>query len=508
MKVLVSGFSSGMHCEMILGLAEKSFDIVYWVAKKRVKEFISEHKTSFGRTIFHNYIDALAGISASGMNTGIFDPIGKDILDKLVAYEPQVLSLMTRIDFGDITFLEKHHRYYQYVWYWYGVLSILKPDIVIFHDVPHIVFDTVLCHVAKMMEIRTIFKRPLTSMRDRVTFFEDFYDYHEVNEEYEKLKESLKSESSLSNKAREIYEGLQNLNSKNVPLKYAAYSGHSGKEKDVEVVPNFKRILKNIRQFSFLRTSIDYLRMLFKRHELCSIAKQSPLGITLKWRNIAYKKIRRQFKKEYESLHNEHPDLFIPYVYFPLNRQPEATTNPMGGVFNDQIIAIDLLATALPKGWKLYIKEHGDQFTLPLVHTGRYPGYYKTIKRHQNVELVSVNISGFDLIKNARAVATIAGSTAMEAITKSIPALIFGYPMYAGCEGMFQVNNYESCKQALMKIEHGYVPDKLNVLRFFQALINVSVGAYIHKRHGIGSKYSYEESVKNMTEGLYNACIK
>src|SRR3989338_9635418 len=113
MKVLVSGFSSGMHCEIILGLAERSFDVVYWVAKKRVKAFIAEHKTNFSNTIFHNYTDALAGIPALGMNTQTFLPIGKNLLDKLVMYEPQILSLMTRIDFGDITFLEKHHRYYQ-----------------------------------------------------------------------------------------------------------------------------------------------------------------------------------------------------------------------------------------------------------------------------------------------------------------------------------------------------------------------------------------------------------
>lgn len=497
-----------MHCEIVLRLAERSFDIVYWVAKKRVKGFISKHKTNFYNTIFHDYTDAFVGVEAEGINTENFEPIGKDILDKLVVYEPQILSLMTRIDFGDITFLEKHHRYYQYVWYWYGILSSFKPDLVIYSDVPHIVFNTVLCYVAKMMGVRTIFKRPLTSMRDRVTFFEDFYNYREVNEEYDKLKKLSNNENGFDKEVIEIYEGLRNLNSKSVPFRYAAYSGYSGKEKNVEILPSFRRILKNIRQFRFLRVSIDYLQLLFKRHELCSITKQSPLGITLKWRNIAYKRMRRQFKKEYESLHNESPDLSIPYVYFPLNRQPEATTNPMGGVFNDQILAVDLLAAALPKGWKLYIKEHGDQWTLPLVHTGRYPGYYKIMKRHKNVELISVNISGFDLIKSAKAVTTIAGSTAVEAVVKDKPALIFGYPMYVGCEGMFQVNNFESCKQALMKIERGYIPNKLNVLRFFQALINVSVGAYIQKRHSLGSKYSYEESVKHMTEGLYKACIK
>lgn len=247
--------------------------------------------------------------------------------------------------------------------------------------------------------------------------------------------------------------------------------------------------------------------LLFKRRELYNITKKSPRGIVLIWKNIFYRKIRRQFKKEYESLHIVHPDLFAPYIYFPLHRQPEATTNPMGGVFDDQILAVDLLAAALPKGWKLYVKEHADQWTLPLVHTGRYRGYYQTIKRHNDVELVSVEVSGFDLMKNAKAVATIAGSSAMEAVARGKPVLIFGYPMYAECDGVFRVDTFKSCQEAMKKIEAGYAPDTLKVLRFFQALKNVSVGAFIHARHARDSKYSYEESAKNMTEGLYNACI-
>lgn len=508
MKVLVSGFSSGMHCEMILGLAERSFEIVYWVAKKRVKEFISGHRSAFRDTIFHDYIDALAAIPAAGIDCESFEPVGRDIIDRLAIREPQILSLMTRIDFGDITYLEKQHRYYQYVRYWRGVLDKLKPDLVVFHDVPHIVFDTVLAQVAKMLGIRTIFKRPLTSMRDRVAFFDDFYNYHEVDEEYERLKSAARDENDLSEETLKIYDDLRNLDAKSVPLKYAAYSGHSGKERGVEVLPNLGRVARNIRQFTFFKRLFDYARLLVKRQELCSITKQSPRGLTLKWRNIAYKKIRERFRREYQSLHNENPDLSVPYVYFPLNRQPEATTNPMGGIFNDQILATDLLAAALPAGWKLYVKEHRDQWTLPLVHTGRYPGYYETMGRHENVELISVDISGFDLIKNARAVATVAGSTAMEAVVKDIPALIFGYPMYAGCEGMIRVHDSRSCEEAIRKIAGGYVPDRMNVLRFFQALLNVSVGAFIHKRHGAGSQYSYEESLKHMADGLYQACLK
>ncbi len=508
MKVLVSGFSSPKHCEIILGLTERSFDVIYWVAKKRVKKFIDEHDNIFKKTLFHDYTDALAAIPPEGLDVSDFDPVGTDIIEALVKHEPQVLSLMTRIDFGDIPFLEKHHRYYQYVSYWYGVLSKMKPDVVVFHDIPHIVFDTVLYHVAKFLGIKTVIKRSLTSMRDYVAFFGDMYDYKEVREEYARLKETVSSVDQIETGVQELYDGLSKMSKKNLPKFYKAYFGESGKEKEVEVIPAFSRIIHNIKKFRFTKTAIEYIKLLFKRRQMCSITKRSELGIVTRWHNIRYKKMRKQFKEEYVSLQNEEPDFSIPYVYFPLHAQPEATTNPMGGIYTDQILATDLLAKALPEGWKLYIKEHKDQWVLPRVHTGRYPGYYKTMSRHKNVELVSAEISGFDMINNAKAVATIAGSTAIEAVARGKNAFIFGYPMYVECDGMFHITTFDSCKAAVQKVQEGYVPTSLNVLRFFQALKNCSVGAYIHRRHGIGSKYSREESIKNMMEGLYTACMK
>src|SRR3989338_1759583 len=431
MNLLVCGFSSGTHCEIISGLSERSFDIAYWVGKKRIESFLENNRRRFARTLFHDYTDALAGIPAPGMNTEAFAPIGTDIIQSLVSFEPQILSLMSRIDFCGITVSEKQRRYYHYVWYWNGVLSHLKPDVVVFHDVPHIVFDTVLYYVAKMLGIKTVLMRPLTSMRDRVAFFGDFHDYREVREEYRRLEQSLMSERDIDPSVKDVYGVLKGLSTKHVPQAYAEYAGKSGKEKSVEVFPRFSRILISVLQFRFFRTSAKYIRLLFTRRELCNITKRSPFGIVLLWENIRYRRLRKGFQKEYESLHTETPDLSQRYIYFPLHSQPEPTTNPMGGIFDDQILAADLLAKSLPPGWKLYVKEHADQWTLPRVHTGRYPGYYKTLARHKNVALISVGVSGFDLIQNAKAVATIAGSPAMEAVARGKPACVFGYPMYA-----------------------------------------------------------------------------
>jgi hypothetical protein len=47
----------------------------------------------------------------------------------------------------------------------------------------------------------------------------------------------------------------------------------------------------------------------------------------------------------------------------------------------------------------------------------------------------------------------------------------------------------------------------MNVLRFMQAAKNMTVNAYINIYHGRNSGLSYEQNIKNLTDGLYKACL-
>ena len=70
MNLLVCGFSSGTHCEIISGLSERSFDIAYWVGKKRIESFLENNRRRFARTLFSDYTDALAGKSLVAVAVG------------------------------------------------------------------------------------------------------------------------------------------------------------------------------------------------------------------------------------------------------------------------------------------------------------------------------------------------------------------------------------------------------------------------------------------------------
>ena len=66
---------------------------------------------------------------------------------------------------------------------------------------------------------------------------------------------------------------------------------------------------------------------------------------------------RRRLKKTYDRLCSD-PDLSQPYIYVALHYQPEQTTSPSGGVYVHQDLMVGLLASHLPSGWKIYVKEH------------------------------------------------------------------------------------------------------------------------------------------------------
>jgi hypothetical protein len=174
------------------------------------------------------------------------------------------------------------------------------------------------------------------------------------------------------------------------------------------------------------------------------------------------------------------PDLNQPYVYVALHLQPERTSNPGGGVFDDQDALIGLIASVLPAGWRIYVKEHPAQLIPQFVsERGRWPTLYDAILVHPGVFLVPRATPSFDLIDRARAVATISGTSSWEAIVRGVPTLIFGEAWYKGCPGAYTIRNIDDCRQALSRIAGSERPDPEAVRLFLRAAEDSSFPGYL-----------------------------
>jgi len=108
------------------------------------------------------------------------------------------------------------------------------------------------------------------------------------------------------------------------------------------------------------------------------------------------------------------------YVLYALQVEPESNFQGYSPEYFYQIAAISSLSRDLPAGTWLVVKEH-------LPAAGRRPDlFHEQIRRFKNVIFVDPRESGLELVRNARAVATITGTVGQEAAIMGKPVLSFG----------------------------------------------------------------------------------
>ena len=138
-----------------------------------------------------------------------------------------------------------------------------------------------------------------------------------------------------------------------------------------------------------------------------------------------------------------------------LQYQPEKSTCPLGGKFNEQRLMIKSLRSSLPDNIKILVKEHPSQFIYDYARYGEYfrdKSYYKSILEIPNVELLDMRTNIFDYIDNALFIASVTGTICWEAVNRKTPALCFGHSWMLGCEGIYAIEKSNDIKTAIEAI--------------------------------------------------------
>ncbi|MBH02514.1 MAG: hypothetical protein CMP08_00005 [Xanthomonadales bacterium] len=185
------------------------------------------------------------------------------------------------------------------------------------------------------------------------------------------------------------------------------------------------------------RLSLKILRRLFKRRRafLEDHYYREPW-----WRLFLFTLRRDRDRRADIAYLNNHADSQAPtqpYVYFALHYQPERTTVPEAGIYQDQRLAIRALAAALPAGWILAVKEHPRQLgdrrpDLRCLHYARR-GLYTDIGALNNVRVVHAFTPSAPLLAGARLVASCNGSSVFEGLQQGIPGLTFVPTWHSAC---------------------------------------------------------------------------
>lgn len=169
-------------------------------------------------------------------------------------------------------------------------------------------------------------------------------------------------------------------------------------------------------------------------------------------------------------------DLNEKYIYFPLHLQPELTSQPEAGYFEDQQLALETLLAGLPAGWKVFVKDNPRQFdhTINTVSAIHYRDRFDIDRflTDDRVRLVPQSIKSEELILNAQALVTLTGTAGWESLNLGKPCMTFGKPWYSPCPSCFVVSSPRDVKKALQDIKNktkkDVSTDLLKYIHFYQ----------------------------------------
>jgi hypothetical protein len=228
-----------------------------------------------------------------------------------------------------------------------------------------------------------------------------------------------------------------------------------------------------------------------RRNFLRSSSKPMSLsGIIEKYRET------RDWNHNNPRLSTRKISLDTPYVYFPLQLQPEMTTSALGSRYSDQITALEVLNKLIPEDWLIYVKENPKQ-----THRQRGDTFMRRLTSIPKVRYVDKGINTYELLRHSRFASTITGTVGWEAISGGKQALVFGNPWYKQLEGVVQYKTSTTLDDIInLKFEHEALEASLN------NLMSKSVEGVIDPEYrGIVKDYNEPRNTKLITNFLNKA---
>ncbi len=345
-----------------------------------------------------------------------------------------------------------HRRYFQ------AFLNLLRSrDIsaVFFPYTPHGGWDQALFYACKALGVHTRLLTP-TMIEDRVFLREDFRTPMHLPEEY------LRQTSAEELSQQLAPEFLQ-----------AAWQDSAILQSQRELLASVTQRREQSRWRQVLERPRLVKHLLGPTFAICnSFYKESYLPIHKRvWYRLPFLKRRKKLRDYYDT-HSQRLDARRPFVLMPLHLEPEATTQPEGLMFEDQIMAVRVLARALPEGWVLYVKENPAQFSNEFWQFGSYHyrelADYEQMLAEPNVRFLALNEPMSDVIGQAEVVASIKGTAGWEALRDhQKPAIVFTPSWYSACPSCFLVHSVEECRAAIRRTQELSADAvRLDVLRF------------------------------------------
>jgi hypothetical protein len=368
------------------------------------------------------------------------------------------LKMMDRVDnLGCFSRIDRESLVYKLCLFWIQKINLLKPDAIVMCDAPH------THEIYSLYEVALFFGIPV-GMIKQWGIAPCAYMYVEHNDSKTPIlakSEKHSSDQKLHSFFDEYVDRLLNHSDaiKYEPTYMKIQRVESGifSRKIHFIVRQYKRYLsgaltiKRIVRYPFKLIKINLLKGLITIKGIfldsldsgyIGVDPKNPYKFSMIKTRYIIRRRRLNLKNSYESLsgHVQNNSELMKYVYFPLHYEPEASTNPEGGIFHDQFIAILNLRRWLPDNICIYVKEHPSQFYSHSVfgYLGRSAYFYQALSKIKGVKIIALDVDSHSLIKGSIFVATITGTVAVEAAILGKNTIVFGEPWYKGMPNTFQ----------------------------------------------------------------------
>lgn len=382
-----------------------------------------------------------------------------EIYNKVYMKIYRFIDFRTRL--GNIPTYEYVHEFNLLINFYYGLFRKKKIELLIFGDNPHFGVDSMAKDLADAMGIKTILFHQAIELNH-------FFAYTKICD-------------------IGIYETLPNDGDFQIEIEEKS-------EKNLFYMKNLSVINPTAQSMGKGALSSLVYKIWHKRNELYSKGIPTLLA---KLEHFAFQhRVDFAYKvNSQKNIYKAELDLKCKFVYFPLHLQPEMTTSLLGGMFCDQILAIERLRQLLPDDWKIYVKENPKQS-----YYMREELFFRRLSLIPNTYFVSREVNTYDLIKNSQFVATITGTAGWEAVSGGKCALVFGLAWYRKLPGVFEYSYGVKIDEIISyKINHQELVDEYNKLMS---------KAYVGVLECGSEKAIKDYSVKKNNEYLYIALSK
>ena len=462
------------------------WEICYLIGRKKT-ERVSK---LFPDTVYHSKGEIRDNLAPDGCQPVKLSPLDKPLLSSLSYHESIFLKMMDRQNFnGALTYFERISTYHSQIMYWKGVLELFKPDVVVYRIEPHVTHEYALYALCRIMNIPTVmFQR--TSLPGYIYPVRSFEDGSEtIRKAYIRALEKGKQHGALSPGTVSHFEKLSKTYDNAIPFHLKYKLSHHKNTGDVT---------------GPISTLLRVTKVLYKAFQ----NKKAGLKMDSNFLSKKYYTNMGSFKRKKLLAHYNRlakpVDLTKPYIFAALQCEPERQTCPVGGLFGNQYLMVDLLSKIIPDDWKIYVKEHISQFKdYQTVERAKTKEFYDMLVSLPNVDIVPLTYNSFELIDHAKASATVSGTVGWESVVRGKPALLFGYSWYSDCKGVFVTHTIEDCQKAIQKIKNGFKPDKDEVKCFAQVIEECAVRGYNDKMGTKMNMISYEENVGNLARAIH-----